>query len=115
MVILLPLLYWRLPESPRWLEAHGRHQEAERVMALLERRCQAALAEPLPAPNPVLDQVISAQGGSWTELFTSPQYRGRTWLLIFVWLLAYAGLIYGWVRLRRFTWWITAATRISCS
>jgi MFS family permease len=39
--------------------------------------------------------VISAAGGSWTELFTDPVYRGRTWLLIFVWLLAYAGLIYG--------------------
>jgi MFS family permease len=95
VVILLPLLYWKLPESPRWLEAHGRHEEAEQVMALYERRCQAETREPLPAPKPVLDQVVSAQGGSWTELFTNPDYRGRTWLLIFVWLLAYAGLIYG--------------------
>jgi MFS family permease len=95
VVVLLPLLYWKLPESPRWLEAHGRHEEAERVMALYEQQCQAATGERLPAPNPVLNQVISAKGGSWTELFTDPVYRGRTWLLIFVWLLAYAGLIYG--------------------
>jgi MFS family permease len=95
VMVLLPLLYWRLPESPRWLEAHGRHAEAERVMALYEQRCQAASGAALPAPNPVLDQVIGAQGGSWTELFTDPVYRGRTWLLICVWLLAYAGLIYG--------------------
>jgi MFS family permease len=88
VVVLLPLLYWKLPESPRWLEAHGRHEEAERVMALYERRCEAASAAPLPAPNPVLDRVISATGGSWTELFTNPQYRSRTWLLIVVWLLA---------------------------
>lgn len=95
IVILLPLLYWKLPESPRWLEAHGRHEEAEKVMALYEQRCQAASPEPLPAPKPVLDRIISAAGGSWTELFTDPVYRRRTWLLIFVWLLAYAGLIYG--------------------
>jgi MFS family permease len=43
----------------------------------------------------VPDRVVGAQGGSWTELFTHPQYRGRTWLLIVVWLLAYAGLVYG--------------------
>jgi MFS family permease len=95
IVVLLPLLYWKLPESPRWLEAHGRHQDAERVMALLERRCEAAYGQPLPAPRSTLDQVVTAKGASWTELFTSPEYRGRTWLLIVVWMLAYAGLIYG--------------------
>jgi MFS family permease len=95
VVVLLPLLYWKLPESPRWLEAHGRHAEAEAVMALYEQRCQAASQAPLPAPKAIPDRVFSAEGGSWTELFTNPDYRGRTWLLIFVWLLAYAGLIYG--------------------
>ena len=33
--------------------------------------------------------------GAWKELFTSPQYRRRTWVLIVCWLAGYAGLIYG--------------------
>jgi putative MFS transporter len=95
VVVLLPLIWWLLPESPRWLEAHGRHAEAERVMDSYERRClrhtDAPLAEPEPSQNPV----ISAKEGSWRELFTNPVYRPRTLVLIVVWLLAYAGLIYG--------------------
>jgi len=32
IVILLPLLYWLLPESPRWLEARGHHEDAVRIV-----------------------------------------------------------------------------------
>jgi MFS family permease len=95
VLILLPLLYWKLPESPRWLEAHGRHEEAEKVMAVYEQRCQTYSRTPLPAPDARQNPVISAEDSSWKELFTNPQYSRRTWVLIFVWLLAYAGLIYG--------------------
>ncbi len=95
IVILLPLLWWLLPESPRWLEAHGRHEEAERVMTEYERRCQRHSAAPLPAPDPSRNPVIHAGKSSWRELFTNPQYRSRTLLLIVVWVLGYAGLIYG--------------------
>jgi len=95
VLVLLPLLWWKLPESPRWLEAHGRHEEAERIMADYEARCQAAFKAPLPEPDFGRNPVVSAADSSWTELFTSPQYRSRTWVLITVWMLAYAGLIYG--------------------
>jgi MFS transporter, putative metabolite:H+ symporter len=37
-----------LPESPRWLEAQGRTEEAEALMQAIER--EAATAGPLPAP-----------------------------------------------------------------
>jgi len=39
--------------------------------------------------------VVIAESGAWREIFTNPQYRNRTILLIACWLLGYAGLIYG--------------------
>jgi MFS transporter, putative metabolite:H+ symporter len=69
LAVLLPGLGWRLmfviagigafivwylrkalPESPRWLEAQGRTEEAEALMQTIER--EAATAGPLPAPAP---------------------------------------------------------------
>jgi MFS family permease len=95
IVVLLPLLWWKLPESPRWLEAHGRHEEADRVMAAFELLVQHHNDAPLPEPNPIDNPVVMAGPGAWKELFTSPQYRSRTWVLIICWMAGYAGLIYG--------------------
>ncbi|HZU77441.1 MAG TPA: MFS transporter [Dehalococcoidia bacterium] len=97
LLILLPLLLWRLPESPRWLEARGRHAEAERVMAKLEQRTAGAYGKPLPEPDPRPHPVI--MGGHFLaglrELLLNAEYRERTILLLVVWVLGYAGIIYG--------------------
>jgi MFS transporter, putative metabolite:H+ symporter len=39
-----------LPESPRWLEAQGRNEEAEALMQAIEK--ETAIAGPLPLPAP---------------------------------------------------------------
>ena len=95
IVVLLPWLYYRLPESPRWLEAKGRAAEAERVMEIYEARVQQAFGGALPPPDEGMHPVVLSDRGGWKEIFTNPVYSGRTWLLIVCWVLGYAGLIYG--------------------
>lgn len=94
-VVLVPLALWAMPESPRWLEAHGRHEEAERVIARLETECQrrsglSVLADPDYAKYavPVSDRVPVGEllGG---------KYGRRTAILLIVWTLAYSGMFYG--------------------
>jgi putative MFS transporter len=46
-----------LPESPRWLEQSGRHQEAERIMSQIEARVQRETGESLaPHSNTAIPQ-----------------------------------------------------------
>jgi putative MFS transporter len=57
-----------LPESPRWLEAVGRAEEAEALMQSIER--EAAQGRPLPAPAAAPSTV--AVSGDLATLFTAP-------------------------------------------
>ncbi len=93
-LVLLPLLYFRLPESPRWLDAHGRGAEGDSVLKRLEQRCEA-IAGPLPAPDfnrPNLEPGVKAR---LSEILTNPNYRWRSILILVCWLLAYPGIVYG--------------------
>jgi putative MFS transporter len=56
-----------LPESPRWLEAVGRTEEAEALMQSIER--EAAQGQPLPAPAAASTVVVSRDIGT---LFAPP-------------------------------------------
>jgi MFS transporter, putative metabolite:H+ symporter len=56
-----------LPESPRWLEAVGRTDEAEALMQSIER--EAAQGKPLPAPAAASTVAVS---GELASLFTAP-------------------------------------------
>ena len=46
LAIFFPLFARRLEESPRWLERRGRYEEAEQVLARVERESNRGLARP---------------------------------------------------------------------
>jgi MFS transporter, putative metabolite:H+ symporter len=74
------LVWWvrrELPESPRWLAAHGRTEAAERVITDIERAVRTELGHDLPPPEPT---TFTLQHGNWREMF-GPQYRSRTLML----------------------------------
>lgn len=83
------LLALRLPESPRWLLEHGRFDQAEAVVADLERRAlrRGPLPEPAPAPPAPEHEKLSE---AYRELFINHRYRNRALILIAMWFFGYA-------------------------
>ncbi len=73
------LFFWylrsQLPESPRWLEARGRHAEANAILTEFERTVERETGQPLPAAKPT--PVIEAQTAPFRDIW-SPPYRART-------------------------------------
>jgi putative MFS transporter len=78
------LLVWQvrraLPESPRWLEAHGRAVEADQVISKIEQRVARDLGSQVPqmhAPTHAPMHTPAKAISLWT-----PPYRRRTIVLI---------------------------------
>jgi putative MFS transporter len=69
-----------LPESPRWLDHHGRTVEAERIVEEMERHARAETGAELP-PAEVVTGEAERKTGRWMEMW-SPTYRGRTIMLV---------------------------------
>ncbi|OIQ96672.1 inner membrane metabolite transport protein YdjE [mine drainage metagenome] len=65
-----------LPESPRWLEVHGRFAEADKIVAGIEARVSAEQGGSLPAPSSDVPEAEQATG-HWSEMF-SRFYLPRT-------------------------------------
>ena len=86
------VIWWirrSLPESPRWLEQHGRRADAERIVDDMERRIRAETGRDLPPPQAVAGEG-ERQAGAWAEIWNET-YRGRTVMLIIYNLLQTIG------------------------
>lgn len=94
LIVLAPILYLRMPESPRWLESHQRHYDAERELTKIENRVRRWVKQ-LPEPDPDAYPLLSTEKVPWHEVFTNVAYRARTILLLIAWVLGYGGIIYG--------------------
>jgi len=95
-----------MPESPRWLEDMGRHQEADKTMTFIEEKVKQCINRTeLPEPKPMPRMVSGVKKFSFIQLW-SPGYIKRTimaWMLWFFVLLGYYGL----------TSWISALLQAS--
>ena len=93
-IVVAVLLYFRMPESPRWLEARERRDQARKVVERMETRVswggRIALAEPDLAPH----QVVAEEKTSWLAVF-GKNYLFVTILLLVVMALGYGGIVYG--------------------
>jgi MFS transporter, putative metabolite:H+ symporter len=78
-----------LPESPRWLATHGRDQEADAIVSMMEARVTTDFGRPLPPPT-MLDGEVEQETGSVMEIWQSP-YRSRTIMMIIFNLLQSIG------------------------
>ncbi len=87
------LFIWRLPESPRWLEARERFAQARAVVERMEARV-ARRHPDLPEPDLTPYQVVAEEKTSPFAVF-GKRYWGVTTFLLVVMVLGYGGIVYG--------------------
>jgi MFS family permease len=93
-ILIAIYLFFRMPESPRWLEARERRDEARRVVTRMETVASrnGKIALPEPDLNPY--EVVAEEKTSWLAPF-GRQYVIVTVFLLVVMALGYGGIVYG--------------------
>lgn len=71
-----------LPESPRWLEAHGHGEAAESALREMEQKVEVELHVPLALTEVTAEQA-PARAGTWMEIWRPPYLRRTIMLTIF--------------------------------
>jgi hypothetical protein len=93
-ILIAVVLFFRMPESPRWLEARERRDQARQVVARMEARVSKGGRVALPEPNLSPYEVVAEEKTSWLAVF-GKRYVLVTTLLLVVMVLGYAGIVYG--------------------
>jgi putative MFS transporter len=91
---IVVLLFFRMPESPRWLEARERRDDARKVVEKMEARVSKGGRVALPEPDLSPYEVVAEEKTSWFAPF-GRQYVVVTVLLLVVMVLGYGGIVYG--------------------
>ena len=83
-----------MPESPRWLEARGRRDQARKIVERMEARASKGGRIPLPEPNLSPYEVVAEEKTPWWAPF-GRRYAKVTVFLLICMMLGYAGIVYG--------------------
>jgi putative MFS transporter len=86
-------LFFRMPESPRWLEARERRDQARKVIERMEARVKKRHPV-LPEPDLSPYEVVAQEKTAWWAPF-GKNYVVVTVFLLVVMMLGYAGIVYG--------------------
>lgn len=92
--LLMCVIGWVVPESPRWLAFHGKTSEASAVLDRIEASISKNKAQPLPPIGPVVPIAIMKRG-RFLDLFHNG-YAKRTvcvWVIMFCVSAAGNGLV----------------------
>ena len=96
-ILVALALFWRMPESPRWLEARQRHDQARKIVERMEARVMKRQPM-LPEPDLTPHQVVAEEKTSWLAPL-GRQYVVVTVFLLVVMVLGY-GHVYGYAGYR---------------